>query len=325
MTRWRHDGVLITGGTGSLGRALVPALLAAGVPRLAIYSRGEHAQVAMQGDLENDPRLRFFIGDVRDRERLRRAMAGVDVLIHAAALKHVTTCEYNPREAVLTNVVGAQNIVDAAIDAGVRCVLIVSTDKAVQPENFYGATKMCAEKIFVQGNAYAGDGPTRLAAVRYGNVVGSRGSVVEVWRKQRASGRISITDPSATRFWISLEQAAGFVLSCADRMQGGEVFVPKLPATTVADLARAVAPDCVWDLSGLRAGEKLHEILISANETGAVWDLGDRYAILTPFATWAAWKNPPWEGAIRCSPGLRIASDIADRVPEEVLEAWGRA
>jgi UDP-N-acetylglucosamine 4,6-dehydratase len=259
--------ILITGGTGSFGRAFVRRHLEGGTrATLRIFSRDELKQYEMEQEFGGDSRLRFFLGDVRDRERLFRAMQGVDVVIHAAALKHVPLCEYNPAEAVKTNILGAQNVIDCAIDAGVRRAVALSTDKAVNPVNLYGATKLCAEKIFVHGNAYAGVRETRFSCVRYGNVVGSRGSVIPRFLEQARGGVLTLTDSRMTRFWISLDQAVDLVLEALATMKGGEIFVPKIPSMRVVDLARAVAPDAMLKEVGVRPGEKLHEVLLPPEE-----------------------------------------------------------
>jgi UDP-N-acetylglucosamine 4,6-dehydratase len=235
----------------------------------------------------NHPSLRYFIGDVRDLPRLRRAMQGVDVVVHAAALKQVPACEYNPMEAVKTNVLGTSNVVDAAIDARVKKVMALSTDKAVTPVNLYGATKLTAEKLVVASNAYAGDMQTRLSCVRYGNVIGSRGSVVPLFINQRENGNmLTITDERMTRFWLSLEQGVRFVIANIERMYGGEVFVPKLPSTRIVDLARAIAPNCEIEVIGIRPGEKLHEIMISRDESRATIELQDMFVVESQSALW---------------------------------------
>jgi UDP-N-acetylglucosamine 4,6-dehydratase len=259
--------ILVTGGTGSFGQAFTRRVLARRSPTtLRIYSRDELKQYEMAQSFQADPRLRFFIGDVRDRERLARAMHGVDVVVHAAALKQVPICEYNPAEAVKTNVMGAQNVLDCAIDAGVARTVALSTDKAVNPVNLYGATKLCAEKLFIHGNVYAGSRDARFACVRYGNVVGSRGSVVPLFVRQAPGGTLTLTDRRMTRFWLSLEQAVDFVLQCVDEMRGGEIFVPKIPSMRVVDLAAAIAPEAQVKEIGIRPGEKLHEVLLTAEE-----------------------------------------------------------
>jgi UDP-N-acetylglucosamine 4,6-dehydratase len=241
----------------------------------------------------NDPRLRYFIGDVRDRERLVRAMYGVDVVVHAAALKQVPACEYNPMEAIKTNIMGTANVVEAALDAGVKKVLTVSTDKAVSPANLYGATKLAAEKLTIQSNAYAAGKATRYSCVRYGNVVGSRGSVVPLFLKQRASGKITITDDRMTRFWLSLEQGVRFVIHCIEQMEGGEVFVPKIPSTKVTDLAKAIAPDAKIEVIGIRPGEKLHEAMISEDEARHTIELDKMFVVQPAEASWFgySWKD----------------------------------
>src|SRR5512145_3195869 len=233
---WKNQVVLVTGGTGSFGKKFTKILLEEKQPKkVIIFSRDELKQHEMQVGGFNDPRLRYFIGDVRDRERLVRAMHGVDIVVHAAALKQVPACEYNPMEAVKTNIVGTSNVVEAALDAGVQKVLALSTDKAVNPVNLYGATKLAAEKLTVQSNNYASGTSTRYSCVRYGNVVGSRGSVVPVFLKQRATGAVTITDERMTRFWLSLDQGVRFVMDCIEQMEGGEVFVPKIPSTKIVD------------------------------------------------------------------------------------------
>lgn len=275
----RGKVTLITGGTGSFGRAFVHQILKTEAPRkVIIFSRDELKQYEM-GRGMTDKRLRFFIGDVRDYSRLRRAFEGVDVVVHAAALKQVPTAEYNPFEAVKTNIMGAQNVIDAAIDAGVHRVLALSTDKAVNPINLYGATKLVHEKLFVNGNAYAGPRPTRFSVVRYGNVVGSRGSVVPLFLEKRASGVIPVTDDRMTRFWITLEQGVSFVLQCLHEMRGGEIFIPKIPSMKIIELARVLAPKARIQIVGIRPGEKLHEVLIQRDEARQAKDMGTYYVI----------------------------------------------
>jgi UDP-N-acetylglucosamine 4,6-dehydratase/5-epimerase len=240
---WAKQVVLVTGGTGSFGRQFVDIMLRELHPmKLIVFSRDELKQHEMRETGFDHPSLRYFIGDVRDLERLRRAMHGVDVVVHAAALKQVPACEYNPMEAIKTNIMGSSNVIEAALDTGVKRVLALSTDKAVSPVNLYGATKLAAEKLFVQSNSYAGGSITRFSCVRYGNVVGSRGSVIPIFIKQRQNGKLTITDERMTRFWLTLDQGARFVIRCIEEMQGGEVFVPKIPSTRIVDLARAIAP-----------------------------------------------------------------------------------
>ncbi|HJX41192.1 MAG TPA: UDP-N-acetylglucosamine 4,6-dehydratase (inverting) [Anaerolineales bacterium] len=273
---WTEKVVLITGGTGSFGRKFVEVMLADFKPsKLIVFSRDELKQHEMRQAGLDHPSLRYFIGDVRDLLRLRRAMQDVDLVVHAAALKQVPACEYNPVEAILTNIMGARNVVEAALDTGVERVMGISTDKAVNPVNLYGATKLAAEKLFVQSNVYAGGRETRFSCVRYGNVVGSRGSVVPVFLRQRAEGRITLTDRRMTRFWLSLEQGVRFTVRCLEQMQGGEVFVPKIPSMRMTDLAEAVAPGCEIELIGIRPGEKLHEVLVSEEEARHSLELED--------------------------------------------------
>lgn len=282
---WSQKSVLITGGTGSFGRKFVELLLMEHRPkRLIVYSRDELKQDEMRhmfpDDLLGDASpMRYFIGDVRDGGRLRRAMNGVDIVVHAAALKQVPTCEYNPIEAVMTNVMGARNVIEAALDAEVDRTIGISTDKAVNPVNLYGATKLVAEKLFVHANVYSGTGPSHFSCVRYGNVVGSRGSVIPLFLKQRATGKLTLTDPRMTRFWLTLEQGVRFVIKCITSMRGGEVFVPKIPSMKMSDLASAIAPECAQECVGIRAGEKIHEVLISEDEAHNVSDRGDMYVV----------------------------------------------
>lgn len=284
---WKNQAVLVTGGTGSFGKKFTKILLGEQQPKKAIiFSRDELKQHEMQVGGFNDERLRYFIGDVRDRERLVRAMHGVDIVVHAAALKQVPACEYNPMEAIKTNIMGTANVVEAALDAGVKKVLTVSTDKAVNPANLYGATKLAAEKLTIQSNAYAGGSATRFSCVRYGNVVGSRGSVVPLFLKQRSNGKVTITDERMTRFWLSLDQGVRFVIHCIEQMEGGEVFVPKIPSTKVTDLARAIAPDADLEIIGIRPGEKLHEMLISEDEARHTIELEKMFVVQPAEATW---------------------------------------
>ncbi len=291
---WKNQVVLVTGGTGSFGKKFTRILLDEYQPKkVIIFSRDELKQHEMQVGGYNDRRLRYFIGDVRDRERLLRAMHGVDVVVHAAALKQVPACEYNPMEAIKTNIMGTANVVEAALDAGVKKVLTVSTDKAVSPANLYGATKLAAEKLTIQSNAYAAGSSTRYSCVRYGNVVGSRGSVVPLFLKMRASGKITVTDERMTRFWLSLEQGVRFVIQCIEQMEGGEVFVPKIPSTKVTDLARAIAPEAEIEIIGIRPGEKLHEALISEDEARHTVELEKMFVVQPAEAIWFgySWKD----------------------------------
>lgn len=291
---WKDKVILITGGTGSFGKKFIKILLAEKQPKkIIVFSRDELKQHEMRVAGYDHPSLRYFIGDVRDRERLVRAMHGVDIVVHAAALKQVPACEYNPMEAVKTNIIGTSNVLEAALDAHVSKVLALSTDKAVSPANLYGGTKLVAEKLVIQSNAYAAGTATRYSCVRYGNVVGSRGSVVPLFLNQRRSGHITITDERMTRFWLSLEQGVHFVMTCIEQMEGGEVFVPKIPSTKVIDLARAIAPEAQIDIIGIRPGEKLHEDLLSADEARHTIELEHMYVVQPAQAIWFgySWKN----------------------------------
>ena len=305
-TYWTGKTIVLTGGTGSFGRRFTETLLRHHNPKaLRIFSRDELKQHDMDKHF-HDERLRFFLGDVRDKDRLVRAMTGADLVVHAAALKQVPACEYNPLEAVKTNILGAANIIDAAIDRNVARVIALSTDKAVNPVNLYGATKLCAEKLFVQGNSYAGEGQTRFACIRYGNVVGSRGSVVPLFREQaRQAGEITLTDERMTRFWLTLDRGVDFVLSCGERMLGGEVFVPKIPSTRVVDLAEAVAPGVRRRVTGIRPGEKLHEVLLTEDEARHSIELADRFLIEPEHSWWTARRG---DGK-RPDDAFRYASD----------------
>ena len=285
---WKDQVILITGGTGSFGKKFVEIMLSEFQPeKIIIYSRDELKQHEMQIGGFDHPNLRYFIGDVRDLPRLRRAMQGVDIVVHAAALKQVPACEYNPMEAVKTNILGTSNVVDASIDARVKKVMALSTDKAVTPVNLYGATKLTAEKLVVASNAYAGDMHTRLSCVRYGNVVGSRGSVVPIFIRQRENGnRLTITDKRMTRFWLSLDEGVRFVIRNIERMYGGEVFVPKIPSTRIVDLAKVIAPDSDIEVIGIRPGEKLHEMMISRDESRTTIELDEMFVVEPEGALW---------------------------------------
>jgi len=279
--------ILLTGGTGSFGQKFTDIVLREHSPEaVRIFSRGELLQQDMCQGFNNDPRLRFFIGDVRDRERLYRAMNGVDIVVHAAALKQVPTCEYNPIEAVRTNINGAINVIDAAIDNGVEKAIAISSDKAVHPVNLYGATKLVMERLFAQANVYTGERETRFSCIRYGNVIGSRGSVIPLFLKQKTNGTISITDERMTRFWITLEEGVRFVIDCIDRMQGGEVFIPKFPSMKVIDLAEVIAPKAERKITGIRPGEKVNEILLTEEESRHARDFGDYFAIEPEHPFW---------------------------------------
>ncbi len=286
--------ILLTGGTGSFGKAFC-ARVSTSFPdaTVRIFSRDELKQSEMQPSLDSG-QFRFFLGDVRDPDRLHRAVQGADIVIHAAALKQVPAAEYNPFEAVRTNILGAQHVVDAAIDSSVETVIALSTDKAVNPVNLYGATKLCQEKIVVQGNAYASHSGTKLAVVRYGNVVGSRGSIVPLFRDLASSGEIPITDPRMTRFWITLDEAVDLVLYALETAVGGEIFIPKIPSTRVVDIAEAIAPDCEQRTVGIRPGEKLHELMLTADESRHSVDAGHHYIIYPEHPWWigpSAWSD----------------------------------
>ncbi len=304
---WSEQVVLVTGGTGSFGKKFVEIMLGEYHPRrLVIFSRDELKQHDMRVSGFDHPSLRYFLGDVRDPGRLQRALAGVTVVVHAAALKQVTACEYNPFEAIQTNIMGGRNVIDAAIDQGVKRILALSTDKAVNPINLYGATKLCAEKMFVQANAYAGAQETRFSCARYGNVVGSRGSVIPVFLEQRKRGRITITDPRMTRFWLTLEHGVRFVVSCIEQMHGGEIFVPKIPSMRLLDLAEAIAPGCAVEYVGIRPGEKVHEVLLSEDEARTAVELDEMY-IIQPSHPW--WKKGNWVHGRELPQGFRYTSD----------------
>jgi UDP-N-acetylglucosamine 4,6-dehydratase/5-epimerase len=304
--------VLVTGGTGSFGQKFVATVLARYAPqRLIVFSRDELKQfeMARRFSPKTHRALRYFIGDVRDRERLYRALDGVDIVVHAAALKQVPSCEYNPLEAVKTNVLGAANLIDAAIDRGVNRVIALSTDKAAGPINLYGATKLCSDKLFVAANHYSGLHPTRFSVVRYGNVVGSRGSVVPVFLAASQRGVLPITDPRMTRFWITLDQGVDFVIQSLDRMRGGEIFIPKIPSMSLLDLARAVAPHCQTETVGIRPGEKLHETMFSTDEARHTLEYNNYYAMLPdPEVVGFSRQSPP-AGGRPCPEGFSYSSD----------------
>src|SRR5512142_369558 len=304
---WKNQTILITGGTGSFGKKFTRIALEEKQPKkIIIFSRDELKQHEMKVHGYDHPSLRYFIGDVSDRERLVRALHGVDIVVHAAALKQVPACEYNPMEAVKTNIMGTSNVVEAALDAGVQKVLALSTDKAVNPVNLYGATKLAAEKLTVQSNAYAAGSATRYSCTRYGNVVGSRGSVVPVFLKQRQNGRITVTDDRMTRFWLSLEQGVRFVIECIEQMRGGEVFVPKIPSMRVVDLARAIAQEAEISVIGIRPGEKIHEVLISEDEARNTVERQNMFIVKPPETLWE--RGLAYEGK-PLPEGFRYSSD----------------
>lgn len=274
--------VLVTGGTGSFGRAFVDRALQSKARKIIVFSRDEQKHYELEREIA-DRRMRFFVGDIRDRDRLQTALRDVDIVVHAAAMKHVPICEYNPIEAVQTNVNGARNLIEAAMACGVERVIALSTDKAVSPANLYGATKLCMEKLLTAANAYAGDRTTRFSLVRYGNVMGSAGSVIPLFRAQQKRGHVTITDSRMTRFWIEMPEAIALVLRGLELMAGGEIFIPKLPSTDIETLAEAVAPGVPRTTVGIRPGEKLHEVLISAEEARRTSDLGDVLVIWPEF------------------------------------------
>ena len=318
--------VLITGGTGSFGHAFCRTVAAEFQPKkLIVFSRDELKQYEMAQAFPTDahPYMRFFIGDVRDPARLETAMRGVDYVIHAAALKHVPIAEYNPFECIQTNVYGAQNVVTAAIRAGVERVVALSTDKAANPINLYGASKLASDKIFTAADAMAGDSGTTFSVVRYGNVMGSRGSVAPFFRKLVAEGasELPITDPRMTRFWITLEQGVSFVLSSLQIMRGGEVFVPKIPSMTTVEVARAIAPDLPHRIVGIRPGEKLHEVMVPEDDARATVELDDRYVILPSQS--GPRRRQAWldDGARALPEGFAYASDSnPERIDARALQ-----
>jgi UDP-N-acetylglucosamine 4,6-dehydratase len=308
-----EKSILITGGTGSLGNKLVALLLEHAAPRrIVIFSRDEYKQFIMAEKFRSHAHvLRYFLGDVRDRDRLRRAFEGVDYVIHAAALKQVPAAEYNPFEFVKTNVMGAENVIDAAIDAGIKRVAALSTDKAANPVNLYGATKLCSDKLFVAGNSYSGRHEARFAIVRYGNVVGSRGSVIPFFLERRRTGVLPITHPEMTRFWITLDQAAHFVLNALHAMHGGEIFVPRIPSMRIVELARLIGPDCRHEIVGIRPGEKLHEMMIEPESGHNALDCGTHYIIQPVLDFWNASMNG-YTSARLCPAGFSYTSDAND-------------
>ncbi|MFC2075737.1 UDP-N-acetylglucosamine 4,6-dehydratase (inverting) [candidate division KSB1 bacterium] len=317
--------VLITGGTGSFGRKFAEVLINEYHPKkLIIFSRDELKQFEMRNWLDHDS-VRYFIGDVRDQGRLHRAFSDVDIVIHAAALKQVPTAEYNPFEAVKTNIIGAENIINAAIDCDVERVIALSTDKAVNPINLYGATKLCSDKLFIAGNAYSGGHKTRFSVVRYGNVIGSRGSVIPFFMQHKKNnGYLPITDPRMTRFWITLEEGVRFVVGCIDNMTGGEIFVPKSPSMKIVDLADIIAPDMEKKVVGIRPGEKIHEILITDSDATRTIEFDDYYLIKPEFALWGKFQL---NGGDPVDEGFSYASDAnADWMTRErmieIIHDW---
>lgn len=307
--------VLITGGTGSFGKRCAEIILKRYTPgKLIIFSRDELKQFEMSQVFpeKEHPCLRYFIGDVRDVDRLYRAFDGVDYVIHAAALKQVPTAERNPFEVIRTNILGAENVINAAIDRGVKKVIALSTDKASNPVNLYGATKLCSDKLFISGNSYSGKHGTKFSVVRYGNVIGSRGSVIPLFRKMRETGVIPITDPRMSRFWITLEQGVDFVLKCLAISEGGELFVPKIPSMNIMELAKAIAPDCKHKIFGIRPGEKLHEVLIAEDDARHTLEFDDFYIIEPEFNWWSGEKHLSSGGKL-VREGFVYASNTNDR------------
>ncbi len=305
---WSKKVILLTGGTGSFGRKFTEMMLKQYNPKaIRIFSRDELKQWEMEKEFNGDPRLRFFIGDVRDKVRLERAMDGANIVVHAAALKQVPICEYNPFEAVKTNVLGAQNVIEAAIDHNIEKVMAISSDKAVNPVNLYGATKMCMEKLFVAANAYVGGNrQTRMSSARYGNVVGSRGSVIPLFKEQRKKGTVTVTDKRMTRFWLTLEQGVEFVIKCVEIMRGGEIFVPKIPSMKMMDLARAIDPSCRIKIIGIRPGEKIHERLLTEDESRHTVEFNG-FFVIEPEHPW--WSKEKLKGGKLLPQGFAYSSD----------------
>jgi len=304
---WSEQSVLVTGGTGSFGKRFVEVMLREYHPqKWVIFSRDELKQHEMRISGLDDPSLRYFLGDVRDTDRLQRALAGITVVVHAAAIKQVPVCENNPFEAIQTNIIGSRNVIDAAVNQRVKRILALSTDKAVNPINLYGATKLCAEKMFVQANAYAGGLDCGFSCARYGNVVGSRGSVIPIFLEQRKRGKITLTDRRMTRFCITLDQGVRFVIRCLEEMHGGEIFVPKIPSMRLVDLAEAIVPSSQIEEVGIRPGEKLHEVLVSEDEARNTFESDGMY-VIQPAHPW--WK-PDRRGQGEALPeGFRYASE----------------
>lgn len=296
MSTLDGKSILVTGGTGSFGKAFVKEVLANhNVKRLVVFSRDELKQFDMANEI-SAPNLRYFIGDVRDEDRLTRALDGIDVVVHAAAMKQVVAAEYNPMECIKTNVLGAENIINAAIHTGVKRVIALSTDKAVSPANLYGATKLCSDKLFIAANNLTRKGETRFSVVRYGNVIGSRGSVVPFFKEKAKEGKLPITDPRMTRFWLTIEEGVRFVIKSEAMMHGGEIFVPKIPSMRIPDLATAVAPECEQVTIGIRPGEKLHETMVPLEDARFTYSFDDFYIIQPQIQFWEG-DEPVYEGA----------------------------
>lgn len=305
---WSKKVILLTGGTGSFGQMFTQIMLKKHKPKaIRIFSRDELKQWEMEKRFNSDSRLRFFIGDIRDAQRVERAMDGANIVIHAAALKQVPACEYNPFEAVKTNILGAQNVINAAIDHNIDKVVALSSDKAVNPVNLYGATKMCMEKLFVAANSYVGlQRKTKISCVRYGNVIGSRGSVVPLFVKQKKENKLTVTDERMTRFWITLEQGVQLVINCVGLMHGGEVFVPKIPSLKIMDLVKAIAPESKINVTGIRPGEKIHECLLTEDEARHALEFDD-FFVVEPEFPW--WKRENWKNGKSLPSGFRYTSD----------------
>lgn len=314
--------VLVTGATGSFGKRFVRTVLDRHNPkRLVVFSRDELKQFEMQ-QFFRDVRLRYVLGDVRDRERLYHALDGIEVVVHAAAMKQVPASEHNPMEAIRTNVLGAGNVISACIDQGVERVIALSTDKAANPANLYGATKLCSDKLFVAANILAEPQRTRFSVVRYGNVIGSRGSVIPFFMQRRVSGVLPITDPRMTRFWITLGEGVQFVVDCLDRMRGGEVFVPKIPSMNIMDVAKVVAPECRTEIIGIRPGEKLHEIMITPDDAWNTAEFDDHY-VIQPATDW--WNRADYLAASGGKPVEEGFMYSSDSNPNWMLPAELRA
>ncbi|AKM82194.1 TPA: UDP-N-acetylglucosamine 4,6-dehydratase (inverting) [Candidatus Berkelbacteria bacterium] len=312
--------ILITGGTGSFGKKFTERILKSYRPKkIIIYSRDEFKQYMMRKEFaKHDSKLRFFIGDVRDRERLHRAFDGVDVVIHAAALKHVPICEYDPMEAIKTNVDGAKNVIDAAIDKGVKKIVALSTDKAVHPINLYGATKFVSDKLFISANAYAGSKNTRFSVVRYGNVSGSRGSVIPFFKTLLDKGEkiLPVTDVRMTRFWITLDQGVDLVFRAIKEAKGGETYISKIPSYKIVDLAKAMNPTGKFKEVGIREGEKLHEVMITPEDSMFTFDYGDHFIIYPNLEWWDSKKNAK-KGGKKVKEGFNYSSDDNDKWLDE--------
>ena len=327
MSSLSGSSILVTGGTGSFGRTFVSQVLESQAPeRVVVFSRDELKQYEMRQELGEDDRVRFFLGDVRDKDRLRMALRGVDYVVHAAALKQVDTAEYNPMEFVKTNILGSENVIQACLEADIRKVVALSTDKASSPVNLYGATKLTADKLFISSNHYAGAGGTRFSVVRYGNVIGSRGSVIPFFRKLADEGKpLPITDFRMTRFWITLPQAVQFVIDSFDDMYGGELYVPRIPSMRVVDLAEAIAPGCELTEIGIRPGEKLHEEMISSEDSRRTVRRPERYVVEPTLAVWGGFHEAAGEPV---ADGFSYRSDTNDQwldvgALKDLLESLG--